>query len=96
MKGYKKKHITLNNNACWMVEMEEDNNVGRFDVSSKFSRVLLIIVTVLLIFVGPTYIPYLLFDLLKLNYFASIGTGFALFIAGLFLMWFLVRKKIIT
>lgn len=96
MKGYKKKHITLNNNACWMVEMEEDNNVGRFDVSSKFSRVLLITVTVLLIFVGPTYIPYLLSDVLNVNYVASVVTGFALFIAGLLLMWFLVRKKIIT
>jgi len=79
-----------------MVENDENNNVGRFDVSSKFLRVLLIIVAVLLIFVGPTYIPYLLFDVLNVNYVASIVTGFALFIAGLFLMWFLVRKKIIT
>jgi hypothetical protein len=79
-----------------MTENDENNDVGRFDVSSKFLRVLLIIVTVILVFVGPTYIPYLLFDVLKLNYFASIGIGFALFIAGLFLMWFLVRKKIIT
>jgi len=79
-----------------MVEMDEDNNVGRFDVSSKFSRVLLILVTVLLIFVGPTYIPYLLSDVLNVNYIASVVTGFALFIAGLLLMWFLVRKKIVT
>jgi hypothetical protein len=79
-----------------MVENDENNNVGRFDVSSKFLRVLLLIVTVLLIFVGPTYIPYLLFDVLNVNYVASIVTGFALFIAGLFLMWFLVRKKIVT
>jgi hypothetical protein len=79
-----------------MTENDENNDVGRFDVSSKFLRVLLIIVAVILIFVGPTYIPYLLSDVLKLNYFASIGIGFALFIAGLFLMWFLVRKKIIT
>jgi hypothetical protein len=79
-----------------MTENDENNDVGRFDVSSKFLRVLLTIVAFILIFVGPTYIPYLLFDVLKLNYFASIGTGFALFIAGLLLMWFLVRKKIIT
>jgi hypothetical protein len=79
-----------------MVEMDENNNVGRFDLSSKFSRVLLVIVTVLLIFVGPTYIPYLLYDLLNVNYIASIVTGFALFIVGLLLMWFLVRKKIVT
>jgi hypothetical protein len=79
-----------------MVEQDEDNNVGRFDVSSKFLRVLLVIITVLLIFAGPTYIPFLLSDLLHVNYVASIVTGVALFIAGLLLMWFLVRKKIIT
>jgi hypothetical protein len=79
-----------------MAEEDENNNAGRFDMSSKFSRVLLIIVTVLLIFVGPTYIPYVLTDLLNLNYVASVVTGFALFIAGLLLMWFLVRKKIVT
>ena len=79
-----------------MVENDENNNVGRFDVSSKFMRVLLIIVAVILIFVGPTYVSYVLFEILNLNYVASMVTGFALFIAGLFLMWFLVRKKIIT
>jgi len=79
-----------------MVEKDEDNNVGRFDVSSKFLRILLVMLTVLLIFIGPTYIPYLLSDLLHVNYVASVATGVALFIAGLLLMWFLVRKKIIT
>ena len=79
-----------------MVENDEDNSVGRFDVSSKFLRVLLVILTVLLIFVGPTYISYVLSDLLHVNYVASVVTGGALFIAGLLLMWFLVRKKIIT
>jgi hypothetical protein len=79
-----------------MVENDENDNVGRFDLSSKFLRGFLVIVTVLLIFVGPTYIPYVLFDLFKVNYIASIVTGIVLFIAGLFLMWFLVRKKIVT
>jgi hypothetical protein len=79
-----------------MVENDENNTVGRFDVSSKFLRVLLIIVSVFLIFAGPTYVSYLLFDVLNVNYVASIVSGFALFIAGLLLMWFLIRKKIIT
>jgi len=79
-----------------MVENDESNNVGRFDVSSKFWRVLLVIVAVFLIFAGPTYISYLLFNILNVNYVASIVSGFALFIVGLFLMWFLIRKKIIT
>jgi cytochrome c biogenesis protein CcdA len=79
-----------------MVEQDEDNNVGRFDVSSKFLRVLLVIITVLLIFAGPTYVPFVLSDLLHVNYVASVVAGVALFIAGLLLMGFLVRKKIIT
>ena len=79
-----------------MVENDESNNVGRFDVSSKFWRVFWVIVAVFLIFAGPTYISYLLFNILNVNYVASIVSGFALFIAGLFLMWFLIRKKIIT
>ena len=79
-----------------MAENDENNDVGKFDVSSKFWRVLLIIAAVLLIFAGPTYISYLLFNILNVNYFASIASGFALFIVGLLLMWFLIRKKIIT
>ena len=79
-----------------MVENDENNNVGRFDVSSKFWRVFLVIVAVFLIFAGPTYSSYLLFNILNVNYVASIVSGFALFIVGLFLMWFLIRKKIIT
>jgi len=79
-----------------MVENDESNDVGRLDVSSKFWRVFLVIVAVFLIFAGPTYISYLLFNILNVNYVASIVSGFALFIVGLFLMWFLIRKKIIT
>ena len=79
-----------------MVENDENDNVSRFDVSSKFLRILLVIVAVVLIFAGPTYVSYLLFDVLKVNYVASIVSGFALFIAGLLLMWFLIRKKIIV
>ena len=79
-----------------MVEDDENNNIGKFDVSSKFMRILLVIVTALLIFAGPTYFSYLLFEVLNVNYIASIAAGIALFIAGLLLMLFLIRKKIIT
>jgi pilus assembly protein TadC len=66
------------------------------DVNSKFLRVLLIIVAAFLIFAGPTYVSYVLFDVLNVNYVASVVSGFALFIAGLLLMLFLIRKKIVT
>ena len=79
-----------------MVENDENDNVGRFDVNSKFMRVFLILLSVFLIFAGPTYISYVLFDALKVNYVASVVSGFALFIVGLLLMLYLIRKKIIT
>ena len=79
-----------------MNKNNQDKNSGRFGVSSKFWRTFLVIVAALLIFAGPTYVPYLLVDLLKVNYVASIVSGLALLIIGLVLMWFLVRKKIIV
>ena len=79
-----------------MAENDEDNNIGRFNVSSKFWRVFLVIAAVFLIFAGPTYFSYLLFDVLDVNYVVSIVFGFVLFIVGLLLMGFLIRKKIIT
>jgi hypothetical protein len=51
----------------------------------------------LLIFVGPTYVPYVLANILKKNYYiSSLGVGFVLFVAGMALMLFLIRKKLIT
>jgi hypothetical protein len=48
-----------------------------------------------LIFVGPTYIPYLLSDILKVDYIASIVVGGLLFIVGLVMLVYLFRKKVI-
>ena len=76
-----------------MVENDENNKIGPFDLNSKFIRVILIIVSVFLIFAGPTYVSYLLADV---NYVLSVASGFALFIAGLILMFFLIRKKVFT
>ena len=79
-----------------MAEKDKDNSVGRFDVNSKFMRIFLVLVAVFLIFAGPTYVSYVLFNILNVNYVASVISGFALFIVGILLMWFLIRKKIIT
>ena len=78
-----------------MVENDE-NYDDRFDMDSKFLRILLIIATVFLLFAGPTYIPYLLSNILNLGSFVSVVVGAVLFAAGVFLMVFLVRKKIIS
>jgi hypothetical protein len=74
--------------------MSEDESAGMFDINSKFMRTSLLIVTVLLIFAGPTYVPYVLISL-NIYYWASVLAGLALLIVGLVLLWFLVRKKIV-
>jgi hypothetical protein len=79
-----------------MNKNKEDKSFGGFDVSSKFWRIFLVILAALLIFAGPTYVPYLLGGVLKVNYAASIVTGFVLLIIGLVLMWYLIRKKVIA
>ena len=77
-----------------MTENNEEIQVS--GIESKFTRVTLTIVAVLLIFIGPTYIPYLLAEVLSLEYFASIGLGLVLFIVGLVMLVYLIRKKVIT
>ena len=74
---------------------ENNDNVQVSGLDSKFMKVALMIVAVLLIFVGPTYIPYLLSDILKVDYIASIVVGALLFIVGLVMLFYLVRKKVI-
>ena len=76
--------------------MTEDENVKVKGIYSKFWRITLVILSMLLIFVGPTYVPYVLADVLKRDYFASIGVGFVLFLIGMGSMLFLIRKKLIT
>ncbi|HEX7482599.1 MAG TPA: hypothetical protein VF350_03935 [Candidatus Bathyarchaeia archaeon] len=74
---------------------ENNENVEVSGLDSKFMKVLLIIVAGLLIFVGPTYIPYLLSDILKVDYVASLVVGALLFIVGLVMLIYLYRKKVI-
>ncbi len=76
-----------------MTENNENEQVNSLD--SKFMKVALIVAAVLLIFVGPTYIPYLLSDILKVDYVVSIVVGALLFIVGLVMLVYLYRKKII-
>jgi NADH:ubiquinone oxidoreductase subunit K len=76
-----------------MTENNENEQVNSLD--SKFMKVALMVAAVLLIFVGPTYIPYLLSDILKVDYVASIVVGALLFIVGLVMLVYLYRKKII-
>jgi len=76
-----------------MTENNENLQVNGLD--SKFMKVAMTIVAVFLIFVGPTYGPYLMADVLKIDYIASVVVGAVLFIVGLVLLVFLIRKKVI-
>ena len=76
--------------------VENDENTVGFDVDSKFLRVLLIIAAVVLLFAGPTYVPYLLSNVLNLGSVVSVVAGAILFVVGFFLTLFLVRKKVIS
>ncbi len=76
-----------------MTETEENMNV---DVTySKFTRVTFIVISMLLIFVGPTYVPYVMGQL-NIDGFVSAGVGALLFIVGLVFMLYLAKKKVIT
>ena len=79
-----------------MATMTENNeNIQVSGIESKFMKVAMTIVAVFLMFIGPTYIPFLLSDVLKVDYIASIGLGAVLFILGLVVLIYLVRKKVI-
>ena len=74
-----------------MTQNEENNFI-----TSKFGRTLLTIVSVLLIFAGPTYIIYGLAVVLNVNIAVSFAIGIVMLVVGLVIMRFLVIKKIVT
>jgi hypothetical protein len=74
---------------------QKNENLQVSGIDSKFMKIALTIVSAFLIFVGPTYIPYLMADSLKMDYVASVVVGAVLFIVGLGLLVFLIRKKVI-
>ena len=77
-----------------MTQTNEDVEVSGLE--SKSTRITLTLLSVILVFVGPTYVPYLLANILHLEYFVSIGIGLVLFILGLGMIIYLIRKKVIT
>ncbi len=80
-----------------MTDVEIKNeSTGIIDLNSKFWRTTLFIVSVLLIFAGPTYVPYAMSDIVHIDYLVSIVVGAALLVVGLILLLFLIRKKIIV
>jgi hypothetical protein len=81
--------------SVYMAQNQETQTVNSF-VESKFGKVLLTLLSVILIFAGPTYVIYGLAIVIKVDLAASFVVGFALFIVGLIMMRYLVKKKIIS
>lgn len=69
-------------------------NIELSGMQSKFAKVALTVVTMLLLFAGPTYVPYLLEKYISFE--ANVVVGGVLFFAGLGLLILLIRKKIIS
>jgi hypothetical protein len=78
-----------------MAKEEQKSGSGTSNLSSKFLRTFLIVLTVFLMFVGPTYIAYVLLNVLELSYVVSMGFGFGLFIVGFVLLLYLIKKGVI-
>ena len=87
-------HLKSNKLGVRMTEKNENVQVSGID--SKSMKILLTVFAVFLIFVGPTYIPYLLSDILHVDYIASVAVGAVLFIVGLVMLVYLIRKKVIV
>jgi len=79
-----------------MTEKKEKSKSTRLNLNSKFWKTFLVILAAFLTFAGPTYMVYALLNVFKMNYFVSMASGFALFIAGLVLTWYLIKRKVIS
>jgi hypothetical protein len=75
---------------------ENESMEGHGFLESKMGKTIMVILSVFLIFAGPTYIVYGLSVVLGLNLTASFAVGLVLFIVGIILMWQLVKRKIVT
>jgi uncharacterized membrane protein HdeD (DUF308 family) len=77
-------------------EKQEKENAGKTALDSRFWKVFLVLLTALLIFIGPTYGVYVLVNVLKRSFAVSIISGSALFVVGLALLRYLISKKVIS
>ena len=69
---------------------------GKSFMESKIGKTILILLTAFLIFAGPTYVVYVLQSVLEVPYAFSMLGGLILFVFGVVLLWFLIRKRVIS
>ena len=63
-------------------------------LESKFWRTIIVIIAGILVF-GGAYLAYLMINVLNLDYAVGMASGLILFIIGLILIIYLVRKQAI-
>jgi hypothetical protein len=63
--------------------------------SSRIGKMLLVIIAALFTFGGP-YLAYALIHILNVEYFLSMISGFVLLMVGLVLIWYVIRRKVVS
>jgi hypothetical protein len=76
-----------------MTEKKPQTKTGL--IGSKYMKMLLVIIMAILLFGGP-YMVYVLYNVLKARFTISGGVGFGAVFLGLVLMWYLIKKKVIS
>ncbi len=74
---------------------QEKTPTNRVFTSSKYVKMLLVILMAFLLFGGP-YLVYIVSDILAKRFIYAAVAGAASVVLGLVLMWYLIRAKIIT
>jgi|YelNatPaOPRAMG01_1025707.scaffolds.fasta_scaffold01322_22 hypothetical protein len=76
-------------------DKSEGKKTLKFDWNSRFWRVSLTLLAALLTFGGP-YVVLAVFKVLDLDYAISLVSGFIVFVVGLALLMFLIKKRVIS
>ncbi len=74
---------------------QEKTTANKGFTSSKYVKMLLVILMGFLLFGGP-YLVYVINNLLEMRFLYAAIAGASSVVLGLVLMWYLIRAKIIT
>jgi len=74
---------------------EEKQQIKPGMLESKYWKVVFTIIAAVLTF-GSPYLVYVMTSALDMGWFISIGSGGVLFMVGLVLIWYLIKKKVIS
>ena len=73
-----------------------ENQRGNLALTSRFQKVFLTVLAAVLTFAGPTYVVYVLINIVNLDELISRISGLVIFFFGLFLIWYLIRNETLS